>query len=222
MKFDYIENNKERISKALFVVSVVLGILMFFKIGAFAVTSARLGSDVESAIAKNKHDDEAVKKCLAKYTDAANELKKKNLLPPPPPKPTPPKCTGILGDIALINGKGHKVGEEVAGARIVAIGPKEVTILWEEKEMALRPFAEMNFSSPPSPAKAAPKKTDKPAPVVAPTKPPENERQEPPGPGRRRGRMSREDRQKLRNMSREERREYIREQREERNAESNR
>lgn len=216
MKFDYIKNNKEFLSKGLLVVSAGLACLLVFKVAAFGYGSWRVESEIEKAIASSKHDEEAVKKSLAKYTDAANELKKKNLFAPPPAKPGPPRCTGILGDMAILNGKGYKVGEDAGGAKVVAIDAKEVTVMWDGKEMKLQPFKKVTFDKS---SKPAAKKKETPQPAAAKPKTIEaveqaennvRERQRRPGRGRARMmNLSSEEREKIRNMSREERREYF-------------
>jgi len=215
MKFEYNKNNKEYLSKALFIISVALAVLMVLKVAAFGISSSRIGGRIEKAIAQSKHDDESVKKCLAGYTEAANELKKKNIYSPPQPKPKPPICVGILGDTAIINGKGYKVNEEVGGAKIVSIDPKAVTILWEGKEMNLYPFAITNFDKSKGPAPSASKKPITAKPPVATAG---QAKQNTPEPRRRprRGGMGMGDRRKmmerLKNMSPEEREEFIRNQ----------
>ncbi len=151
MNLDFIKNKKAGISKGLLVISLLLVVAMAVKVLAFGTMSIRMPGRIRSAVEHGKCDDEATKERLAKFTETAGKLKAKNMFAPAP-KPKPPGCTGILGDTVIINGKGYKVGEEVGGAKIVAIGPKEVTILWEGKEMKIQPFAKMP-QPPPPPAK---------------------------------------------------------------------
>ena len=52
-----------------------------------------------------------------------------------------PSCTGIFGDMAIINGKGYKEGEKIGEAKVVKIDGNVVTIEWEGSEKKLYPFA---------------------------------------------------------------------------------
>ena len=72
--------------------------------------------------------------------ETLRKLTQNNLFMPVPEKTKPPQCLAILGDTALFNDKWYKVGETVGGAEIVAVGPRSVTILFEEKEQTLAPF----------------------------------------------------------------------------------
>jgi len=222
MKLDSIKNPKEYISKALFAVSLVLAVVTAGKVLGFAVSSVRTGSRIETAMSKDGQNDEVVKACIAANREAADKIKARNMFAEPKAKPKPPSCSAILGSKTLIGDKWYGVGDEVGGAKIIAIGPKEVTILWEEKEKKLFPFA-------------ASAKKDSGRPVSKPAKGPRERKAEEvrpmreeggrPGPGfGRRGmgrffNMSEDERRQMRekvmNMSQEERREFMRQQREE-------
>ncbi|MHC5059808.1 MAG: hypothetical protein ACYTFK_01810 [Planctomycetota bacterium] len=217
------EEMKKHISKALFVVSLVLAILMAGKVLGFAITSVRTAGRIEKAVAGSGQDDEAVKINLAKSQAVVEKIKEKNLFAAPKPKPKPPSCSAILGSKALINGKWYGVGDEAEGAKISAIGPREVTIIWEEEEKKLYPFAApAQKESGRSQSRPDKKEARSERPARAPR--PEGGRR---GQGRfgrgGRGRlfenMSEEERsemrEKVRNMSREERREFFRQRREE-------
>jgi len=228
MKFNSIKNPKEYISKALFAASLVLAVLTVGKVLGFVVTSVRTKGRIERVVAENGQNDEAVKACIASNRAAADKIKERNMFAEPKAKAKPPTCSAILGSKALINEKWYKVGDEVGGAKIIAIGPKEVTILWEEKEKKLFPFA-------------ASAKKDSDRPVSKPRKEsrerraqevrPMREEGEGPGPGFGRRGMGRfldmsederrEMRERMRDMSREERREYFRQRREEFESEQN-
>lgn len=75
-------------------------------------------------------------------------LTRKSLFAPPVPPPEPPRCLAILGDTALINGEWYKVGQEVAGAKILAIDATSVTFLFQEKEVRQYPFETGGGGSP--------------------------------------------------------------------------
>lgn len=229
MKLNSIKNRKEYISKALFAVSLVLAVVIAGKVLGFAVGSVRTGSRIETAMAKNGQNDEAVKACIAANRGAADKIKERNMFAEPEAKSKPPTCSAILGSKALIGDKWYGVGDEVGGAKITAIGPREVTILWEEKEKKLFPFAE-------------PARKDSGRPVSKPAKKSEDrgERRARPEPSDEEGRgerrfgrrgmgrffdMSederREMRERMRDMSREERREFFRQRREEFDSDEN-
>lgn len=172
MKFDYIKGKETQITKALQLLTLLLICLMVFKVVAFGVTSVSIPARIKAATEDNAaadDDDERVKKYLAKYTDLSEELKKGSLFPKPSkPKPKMPTCIGFIDDGVFFIGKdkAYKVGEEVDGAKIVAIGKNDVTILWEGKEKKLSPFAVANYSpnakKPPKPSGATASETPPP------------------------------------------------------------
>jgi len=229
MNFDHIKNNKRYVSKALLIASLLLAILTVGKVLGFAVTSLRIGLRIEDAVAKNEHNDEAVQVSLTQSREAADKLKENNIFAGTKPKPKPPVCNGILGNMALINGKWYKVGDEVSGAKIVAIGPKDITIFWEDKEKKLVPFAESaKKDSGRTVSKPAKESRERRAEEVRPMR----EEGEGPGPGFGRRGMGRffenmsederrELRERVRDMSREERREFFRQRREEFDSDEN-
>jgi len=224
MKLDKIGNWKEHIPKVLLTVSLALAVLTVGKVLAFAVTSVRTRGRIEQALSKNGQNDEAIKARVAANRAAADKIKGRNMFAEPKAKPKPPICIAILGSKALINDKWYKVGDEVGGAKISAIGPKEVTILWEEKEKKLFPFAASDRKEQARPvSKNRREPRERRAEAVRPRPMPEEGGQPWPGLGRRgMGRffdMSEDERrqmgEKMRNMSREERREFFRQRREE-------
>jgi hypothetical protein len=230
MNLNGIKNRKEYISKVLFAVSVVLAVLTAGKVLSFAVSSIRTGGRIEAAVAKNGQNDEAVKACIAANRAVADKIKERNMFAEPKAKPNPPTCIAILGSKALINDKWYGVGDEVVGAKIVAIGPKDVTILWEEKEKKLIPFeatvkegSQRPPSAPPEKSEGAEERRPSPAPSA------EERRGERPfgrrGMGRFFENMSEDERrqmrERMRNMSREERRQFFEERRGEIESEQN-
>lgn len=233
MKLNKIGNWKEHIPKVLFTVSLALSVLTVGKVLGFAVTSVRTKGRIESAVAKNGQDDEVVKACIAANREAADKIKERNMFAEPKAKSEPPTCSAILGSKALIGDKWYGVGDEVGGAKITAIGPREVTILWEEKEKKLFPFAESDKKVSDRSSSRPPKRSEE-----------RREQQDRPGPrgdgergergfGRRgmggMGRFfenmsedeRREMREKMRDMPREERREFFRQQREDLDSDEN-
>ncbi|RKY06304.1 MAG: hypothetical protein DRP66_09070 [Planctomycetota bacterium] len=158
MNTSYLKNGMWCGSRALLVASVVLVVLTAAKVSGFMTSSVRITKAVKTAKAKNGHDEETVKKLLARGRRVADQLKKKNMFVKPPPGPKPPVCFGIIGGNAIINGKYYKAGDKVGGAEIISVGTKEVVIKWDDKEMKLIPFA-VNNASPPSKKKSSPGKS---------------------------------------------------------------
>jgi hypothetical protein len=216
MKLDNLKEKHGLISTSLLCASGVLGILVLVKLGSFFTTSAKMEKLVEEAIAQSKPDPNEAKDYIAKFKEAANELKKNNMFSPPPPKPGWPvnRVEGILGDTAFINGGWRKVGDEIGGAKVLEITPTYVKVVWEGQEKIFSPFDMKDVGA----TKAESKKGEE---DKRDAKEARSERRaELRRGGRRGGRsMSREERramrERMRNMSPEERREYMRKMREE-------
>ncbi len=153
MILEFIKAGQKHIRLALFAFSAVLAVVMVSRAVACRVGKTKIPAAIKSAAVKGTLDDEGAKKYLAKYTECADKLKKRNMFTSPPSKPKPPSCTGIIGDRAIINGKSYKVGEKVAGAEVVSIGIKDITILWDGKEKTLEAFSAPNPSQPSQPKK---------------------------------------------------------------------
>jgi hypothetical protein len=148
MKIGNFKKNLTYVSKALVVISILCVVLTAARVSGYMISAGRIASDLETAKAGNGKDDETVKKLLATHREVADALKKKNMFVPQPPKPNPPQCYGIIGSSAIIDGKYYKAGDKFGSAEIVAVGPKDVTILWDGKEMKLVPFSyESKFAS---------------------------------------------------------------------------
>jgi len=212
MKLEYSKDMKVLIARALLGVSVVLGVIALVKVGAFFAASARAETLVKNAAAQNKLSEKEIEKYFAKPRAIADALKKKNLFVPPPPKEQPIKqVSGILGDEALINGKWHKAGDMVAGAKILAIEPAQIKFEWDGKEIVLAPI---KSASPPGPGGEMPGAAD--AGAKGGPMPPRGPVERGPTPGRRGPGMFRnlspqeraELRERMKNMSKEEREKF--------------
>ena len=155
MNFNYIKNKEKYFSKALLLLSLLLIALLVFKVAAFGIGSILLPDKINTAVTASTEKAQGDEEDKTKNNEAVEKLKQKNMFTPPAPKPVPPACSGVLGDEVIINGKGYKVGQEVGGAKIVAITPNEVTILWEEKEMKLPVFGAVRSNGPPPPSPQA-------------------------------------------------------------------
>jgi hypothetical protein len=173
MNFEFIKKRPQYLSKFLWLMTLFLACAMVTRVFAFGVTSLRSNSKLKAGLAAQKQDDETVKSCLAKKSEAAGKLKEKNMfVAPSKEKPKPPVCLGLFGNSAIFKDKGDKLykigdkikckaGENSTEAEIVAIGPNEVTIMWEDKEMKLKPFDVSNETK----SKDKGKKPEKPTPT---------------------------------------------------------
>ncbi len=138
---DRLKNKKELVPTVLLGVSVLCGILILVKVTSFFVASARAESVVKRAIEQNRTDPKNIEKQLASSTAISDELKKNNLFAPPPAKQHPVKeVSGIFGDQVLIQNKWYNAGDMVKDAKIIAIGPTSVTIMWGGKEKSFLPI----------------------------------------------------------------------------------
>ena len=145
MKLDNLKehwkNKKELVPTVLLGVSVLCGILILVKVTSFFMASARADSVVKRAIRQNQTDPNNMNKQLASSAAITDELKKNNLFAPPQAKQHPVKeVSGIFGDQVLIENKWYDVGGTVGDAKIIAIGPTSVTIMWDGKEQSFLPI----------------------------------------------------------------------------------
>lgn len=158
------ENTSELTALGLQVASVVLVIIIAVEVTGAFVGGSRAQGTIKAAVALGANDPNNLETYLTGQKETVEALKKKNMFMPPPEKPKPPTVTGILGHGALINGKWHKVGETVAGAKIIAILATEIKVMWEGKEMSLAPIKAAG-SGPRSPPRGKrPPPTAKPGP----------------------------------------------------------
>lgn len=138
---DHLKNKKELVPTVLLGISVLCGILILVKVTSFFMASARAESVVKRAIKQNGADPNNIEKQLASSAAITDELKKNNLFAPPQAKQHPVKdVSGIFGDQVLIKDKWYNVGDTIGDAKIVAIGPTSVTIMWDGKEKSFLPI----------------------------------------------------------------------------------
>ena len=138
---DLLKNKKELVPTVLLGVSVLCGILILVKVTSFFVASAKAESVVKRAIEQNMTDPNNIEKQLASSIAITDELKKNNLFAPPQAKQHPvTEVSGIFGDQVFIRDKWYNVGDMVSDAKIVAIGPTSVTIMWDGKEKSFLPI----------------------------------------------------------------------------------
>lgn len=154
IKLELHRDKAKPLTKILVAVAVLLGALILLKIaGFFASTSqARVLEGQADAANAGVHD---LKKLLAETKTAAEEIKKKNLFVRATPKQFPVSdVLGIMGQEALINGKWYKVGDSVAEARIIAIEPTKVRIVWNGQEREFSPIGSGGGGRPDQPGTA--------------------------------------------------------------------
>ena len=149
---DHLKNKKELVPTVLLGISVLCGILILMKVTSFFVASGRAESVVRRAVKQNGTDPNNIEKQLASSAAITDELKKNNLFAPPPAKQHPVKeVSGIFGDQVFIKqvfinnkwqnkNQWYNVGDTVGDAKIVAIGPTSVTIMWGGKEKSFLPI----------------------------------------------------------------------------------
>ena len=139
MRIESLKDKTESLTKILFAVAVLLGALTFLKIGFFVSSSTARMMAAQGDPNHAGADD--LKKLLAETKASAEEIKKKNLFVPVPPKQHPVnEVIGILGHEALIGDKWYKVGDKVGEAKIVAIEPTKVKIVWDGQEKEFSPI----------------------------------------------------------------------------------
>jgi len=140
------------LAKVLLAVALLLGASIVFEIAGFLMTSAR----AEIFVAQALHPDDVAADDpgggLTAARSLANELKEKNLFVSKPPKRHPvDSVTGILGGEVLIGERWYKPGDSIADARIVAVEPTRVRILWDGQEKEFAPIAGASSAGPGGP-----------------------------------------------------------------------
>ncbi|MHC4524691.1 MAG: hypothetical protein ACYSU8_04030 [Planctomycetota bacterium] len=151
-----IKNNNSRFIRLLW---CLLAVWILWQFGSALARSAFLPRRVQKSLRHYKESTQKSEQTQSSKADPAQEPKS---MFAPPPKLEMPKCTAVLGDEALINGKWYKAGSTTEGAEIVSINPESIKILWEGKEHTLVPFdvqvqdANQSPDSKPAPAERQP------------------------------------------------------------------
>jgi hypothetical protein len=139
MKMESLRTRTEPLTKILFAVAVLLGALVFLKIGFFVSSSNAMMTAAQAD--PNQVGATDWKKLLAETKASADQIKKNNLFVPVSAKQHPVnEVIGILGREALIGDKWYKVGDRVGEAKIVAIEPTKVKVVWEGQEKEFSPI----------------------------------------------------------------------------------
>jgi len=139
MNLEFVKHKTESITRILLAVAVLLGALTFLKIGSFVSSSkATMLAPQPEAGTMGAND---LKKLLAETRASAEEIKKKNLFVPLRAKQFPvSEVKGILGHEVLIGERWYRVGEQVGEARVVAVEPTKVRLVWEGQEREFSPI----------------------------------------------------------------------------------
>ncbi len=85
---------------------------------------------------------------LDAYQTAADKLSRKNMFVPPPAGPAEPgDCTAIFGDEARIGNRWYKAGDKFGDAEVIAVGPTQVTLLFEDQRITRAPVLKLEEQS---------------------------------------------------------------------------
>jgi uncharacterized membrane protein YgcG len=118
----------------------LVGLILVINWGGLAAGMIFRPRLIQTSAQRYEQMRQEASKAAPSAADRIKLLQEKNLFAPKPPKPTAPQATQILGDAAFFGDKWVKVGEEINGAKVVAIDSTSVTLLWEEKEVKQYPF----------------------------------------------------------------------------------
>jgi hypothetical protein len=201
----------EPLAKVLLATAGLLSAVILLKLVTLFVAVA----DADSIVAEAKSSASGGTAAAPSMETRAvvDGLKKNNLFAPPAAKQYPvSEVMGILGDQALINGQWYKAGDRVADAKILAIEPTKVQVVWEGQTKEFSPINSTSSGGPPGPGRRGGPPAPGGPPVVV-----TGSRSGPPG-GQGQIVQSPEEiekmREQLRNMSPEERQRYREEMRE--------
>lgn len=146
------QSDMDPLAKVLLAVALLLGASIVFEIAGFLMASAR----AEITVANALHPAGAVSADpgggLTAARSLADKLKERNLFVSKPPKRHPVEVVmGILGGEVLIRDKWYKPGDSIEDAKIVAVGPTTVRILWDGHEKEFAPIAGPDSEGSPGP-----------------------------------------------------------------------
>jgi hypothetical protein len=146
LDIDYLLNEKKEIvSVALLGLIILLAVLVLLKVTSFFAVTAKAQRVVAEAIIIAKTP--ATTADFASDRQIVSALTANNIFNAIPPQTVSVQQTqrnpitevrGIVGDKASINGSWYVVGDTIGQAKIVAIDPGQVTILYNDREYVLR------------------------------------------------------------------------------------
>lgn len=152
MNMEKIKNKRLYIPRTLLAFSGLLGLLIVAKVSAFVMTTGQIPANIEKTLKSPSQVEDNVKKYQSIYSEAAGEMKKKNMFMPPTAAKKNPvtTVTAIFGDEVYISNKWYKVGDKIQDAEITGITSSQVTVVWNGKETRLHPFDSMAVVAAPS------------------------------------------------------------------------
>ena len=149
MPLAYPRNPSEWTAALLLLIAAALAMLT--AVGGLGYATAALmdPNSIRDALTGSDADPNQQAALLAENDKLVEELKSSGMFAPLPPKPSPHKeISGILGSQVLMKGKWYKVGDTMAGAKVLAIEATCVKIEWEGKEMTLAPMKARDAAGP--------------------------------------------------------------------------
>jgi len=148
------ERRVEPLAMMLFAVAALLGAFMLLEIARFVASLASAENTVAQAVRPAAAKTGPGQPEAAQMRSVVDGLKKNNLFAPPAAKQHPVgEVIGILGNEALINGQWYKVGAAIGDARILAIEPTKVKIVWNGQETEFTPIMAAGSGGPPRPGR---------------------------------------------------------------------
>jgi len=143
------KHRPQPLAMVLLAAAALLAALTLLKLARFSVTSANADSIAWQAAHPAAGRRASPKTPANQASSAVDALKKNNLFAPPSPRQHPVReVIGILGDEALIDGKWYKAGDSVGEARVVAVEPTRVRIVWDGQEKEFTPIGATGEGGP--------------------------------------------------------------------------
>lgn len=146
------ERRIEPLAMMLFAVAALLGAFMLLEIARFVTSLANAENTVAQVMRPTTAKANPGQPEAAQARLVVDGLKKNNLFAPPAAKQNPvSEVIGILGNEALINGQWYKAGAAIGDAKILAIEPTKVKIVWNGQEKEFTPIGATGSGGPAGP-----------------------------------------------------------------------
>jgi hypothetical protein len=142
-----IRKYQRHMSKAMLGIALLMGALALYKMTSVIVLGASAKSKVASAFEASKKTAGAIDEYKKKAQQEVTKLIAKNPFAAEAAKPQPPQFAGIMGSEVLYNGQWYKVGQEVAGAKILKIDPAFVMVDFQGKQTPIVPESRADANS---------------------------------------------------------------------------
>ena len=143
---------KEKDQKAIFSLGLLALTVLLIGFTAAQVISMTRGTSQGPLLTRETLDQitngNNSRQYLDAYQTAAEKLSRKNMFVPPPAGPAEPgDCTAIFGDEARIGDRWYKAGDKFGDAEVIAVGPTQVTLLFEDKRIIRTPVLKIEDNS---------------------------------------------------------------------------